>query len=174
MKNVLRLTFLAPLFGLVVACSGAPAPTGTGQPEQKGRGAKKPGEGGGEASNGQTAGNNAGKPGGTNAGKPGEGKADPGEPGEGEEGGEPGQPGRISVNGHCCYGAKYYKCPDSAACFGGFDVDVCLDACNGGPGDACWEECFDKLSNAPAPKGCQTNVTPPKGIDCANGQINGG
>ena len=91
-------------------------------------------------------------------------------PGENGTPGQNGQPGRASVNQHCCYGGTYYKCPDSNACFGGYDVNACLSTCPG-PFDPCFEECFDKLSNAPPPKGCQT-MAAPAGIDCANGNIN--
>ena len=85
--------------------------------------------------------------------------------------GQDGQPGRISSNEHCCYGGTYYKCPSSAACFGGFDINACLAVC-AGPSDPCFDACFEKLDKAGAPKGCQTGVTPPKGVDCANGSIN--
>ena len=84
--------------------------------------------------------------------------------------GQDGQPGRVSVNEHCCYGAVYYKCPSSAACFGGFDVDACLALCSDSD-DVCSDACFDKMGLAGAPKGCQSNVTPPKGVDCPNGSI---
>lgn len=84
--------------------------------------------------------------------------------------GQPGQPGRISVNEHCCYTGKYFKCPNSAACFGGFDVNACLSTC-AGPQDPCFNACFQKLDAAGAPKGCQS-APEPKGVDCANGSIN--
>ncbi len=83
--------------------------------------------------------------------------------------GTDGQPGRISVNEHCCYGATYFKCPNAAACFGGFDAEACLAKCGGN--DACADACSAQEDAAGAPKGCQT-MAPPKGVDCANGSIN--
>lgn len=100
------------------------------------------------------------------AGQPG----DPGEPGDPGGVGEPGQPGRVSVNEHCCYGGKYFRCPNSAACFGGFDINACLSTC-AGPQNPCFDACFDKLDAAGPPKGCQATAEP-KGVDCANGSIN--
>ena len=155
---------------VVAACSGAPAPTGVVEPEQN-EGTTLPPAKSGEkpASDGATAGDASKVPDGakTDAGKSGSGT--PGQGGDGQNGGD-GQPGRVSVNEHCCYGGTYFKCPSTSACFGGFDINACLSTCPG-PFDPCFNECFDQLSNAPAPKGCQT-TTPPAGVDCANGNIN--
>lgn len=114
---------------------------------------------------GSGAGSGTGGGGGTGGGAGGAG-------GSGGTGGTPGasgQPGRVSVNEHCCYNATYYKCPNSAACFGGFDINACLSTCSG-PSDPCFDACFDKLSSAGAPKGCAM-TTAPKGVDCAKGEI---
>ena len=82
---------------------------------------------------------------------------------------EPGAAGsRISVNEHCCFGGKYFNCPNTAACFGGFDVQACLSKCTD---TACFDACEQKLDTAGAPKGCNGNATPPKGVDCATGEI---
>lgn len=114
---------------------------------------------------GPGAGGGSGGGGGTGGGAGGAG----GSGGSGGTPGEAGQPGRVSVNEHCCYNATYYRCPNSAACFGGFDIDACLSTCSG-PSDPCFDTCFDKLSSAAAPKGC-TITAAPKGVDCAKGQI---
>lgn len=103
---------------------------------------------------------------GDEAAKPGDAPADvPGDPGApGENGGS-----RIAVGEHCCFNGKYLRCPDSAACFGGFDVNDCFSKC----ADVdCIQTCADKLDAAGAPKGCNANAAPPPGIDCANGQMN--
>lgn len=84
--------------------------------------------------------------------------------------GEDGEVGRVSVNEHCCFAGKYQRCPSSNACFGGFDIDACLQNCN--PLDPCFDECFDKMDKAGPPKGCDANAQPPPGVDCAKGQIN--
>jgi hypothetical protein len=91
-----------------------------------------------------------------------------GDPGGGN--GENGQVGRVSVNEHCCFAGKYQRCPNSNACFGGFDINACLQGCS--PFDPCFDECFDKMDKAGPPKGCDANAQPPAGVDCANGQIN--
>jgi len=179
-KNALGLIGLASLFGFVVACSGAPAPApGTGEQEQTEEGTTIPAKDGkktpatnGEKNN-ETPGNQTpGTPNNPNPNNPNPNNPNPNNPNPNDPGqpGEPGQAGRVSVNEHCCYGGAYYKCPNSAACFGGFDVNSCLQGCS--PFDPCWDECFDKLSNAGAPKGCQANANPPAGVDCANGNIN--
>jgi hypothetical protein len=95
--------------------------------------------------------------------------AEAGEPGEAGQDGADGEAGRIAVNGHCCYQGKYFACPDENACFGGFDLQACFAAC--GANIACFETCAEKIDTAGAPKGCRTGVTPPKGVDCANGKI---
>jgi hypothetical protein len=169
-RNLLGLASLGLTAALVAACSGASAPTTSESDlEEKapagGETAKAPANGGADKGGTPAKG---GTPPATPAdpGQPGQ----PGQPGEPGQPGQPGQPGRISVNEHCCYGSQYFKCPNEAACFGGFDISACLDACSG-PEDPCFDACFDKLDTAGAPKGCQSNVTPPKGVDCANGSI---
>lgn len=87
----------------------------------------------------------------------------------GDQNGDNGEGNRVSVGEHCCFNGRYLKCPDANACFGGFDINACLQACN--PLDPCFEACFDKLNKASAPKGCDANAAPPPGVDCANGQI---
>ncbi len=169
-----KLAGLASFSILVVACSGAPAPTGTGQPEQT-EGTTLPPAKDGEKSTSNDEGSTGGDakttdPSQTNdPGKPGQNGGD-GKPGQPGQNGGDGQPGRVSVNEHCCYGGTYYKCPSSNACFGGFDIGACLDTC-ASPFEPCWDECFDKLSNAGPPAGCQQTAEP-AGIDCANGKIN--
>lgn len=80
-----------------------------------------------------------------------------------------GNAGRMSSGLHCCFESKYLECPTPAACWGGFDVDACIAACD--PSDvACIGACVDKLDAAGAPVGCQSKA-PPAGVDCANGQI---
>jgi hypothetical protein len=174
-KNALGLVGLTSLFGFVVACSGAPAPAGTGTPEQNEdstvpvNGSKDANKAPSTDKDGTSPPTNTTPTSPQNPGTPGQ-PGQPGQPGADGQPGEDGQPGRVAVNEHCCYGGTYYKCPSTAACFGGFDINACLDQCPG-PFDPCFDACFDKLSNAGPPKGCQTTAAP-AGVDCKNGKIN--
>jgi hypothetical protein len=181
--NLNAITFGSLFTLLAVACGGTTTTT-TDEPDTSGGSdkapsAQSPSGGGGGGGAAAPSGSDA-KKGGDPAPAPSSGGSTPPDPGSsppppaGDPGGTPGQdgsPGRISVNEHCCYGGKYYKCPNSAACFGGFDIDACLAACSG-PMDPCWDACFNQLDSAGPPKGCQSGVAEPKGVDCANGQIN--
>ncbi len=149
--------------GIVVACGGtdgsSSVPEAPKVPAAPLEGVKNPPpESSGQATGGAATGD-------AGAATP---KAD--DPGEDGEAGEDGQAGRIAVNQHCCYGGKYFSCPNETACFGGVDVDACLATC--GAKLDCFDKCFEQLDNAPAPKGCRSDVKPPPGVDCANGQIN--
>jgi hypothetical protein len=79
--------------------------------------------------------------------------------------GEDGQAGgsRSASGQDCCFNGQYLKCPNTAACFGGFDVNQCINACNGDFN--CTIGCTNKLSNAPPPKGC-TQSAPPPNVQC--------
>jgi hypothetical protein len=78
---------------------------------------------------------------------------------------------RQASNEHCCFNGQYLRCPDANACFGGFDINACLQNCR--PGDACFEDCFTNLGTSGAPKGCDANAPQPPNVDCANGRIDG-
>ncbi len=174
--------------GFLVACSGSDGTTSVPTSESNNTesakgGTTTPGTNADKGKGGTTGGNTTpgAKPGdkpggkGTPSGNPGT-PGTPGNPGDPPDPNDPGvpgqngQPGRVAVNEHCCFGGKYFKCPDVNACLGGFDLDACLANCNAG--DACFDDCFTKLDNAGAPKGCDANAAPPAGVDCANGNIN--
>lgn len=125
-----------------------------GSTETPASGATKPGDAKPEADQGAPGGEES-KPGGNGA------PGDDGAPGE--NGGN-----RIGAGEHCCFNGKYLRCPDTTACFGGFDVNDCLSKC---ADFDCFQQCTDKLDAAGAPKGCDANAAPPAGIDCANGQM---
>ena len=161
MTNILGLT-AAGFMLVLVACSGSTTTPETG-------GTEDPVQGAGDTKGAPAAGKTSAKDAppaapGTPAATPA-----PASP-DGNQTGTDGQPGRISVNEHCCYGATYFRCPNAVACLGGFDADACVAACADGD-DACADACAVKEDAAGAPKGCQANVTPPKGVDCANGSI---
>lgn len=147
---------------LVAACSGAsstPETNGTDDPLAGASGANTP-------AGAKAPAKGASSPGATPAPAPAPAPpaADPNAPGTA------GQPGRISVDEHCCYGAKYFRCPSTAACFGGFDIDACEAKCKDAD-DACFDACGAAADAAGAPKGCDATVAPPAGVDCANGAI---
>jgi len=81
--------------------------------------------------------------------------------------GPDGKSGRVAVNQHCCYGGAYYRCPNTAACFGGVDLAVCLSGCTSA---SCFSSCAALLDAAGPPVGCAAS-TAPAGVDCANGRI---
>jgi hypothetical protein len=141
----------------LVACSGA-----TSTPETQG--ADPPSAGAADAKGGAPGGGTPSK----SAPAPKPGTDAPATP-DPNAAGAAGQPGRLSVDEHCCYGATYFRCPSTAACFGGFDIDACIDACVD-LDDACLDACAAKEAAAGAPKGCQS-LAPPAGVDCANGWI---
>lgn len=87
----------------------------------------------------------------------------------GDADGENGAAGTIAVDEHCCFGGKYLRCPTTAACLGGFDLDACIDGC-GFADVRCIEGCTSKLGNG-GPVGCDATAAPPPGVDCANGTI---
>ena len=160
MNTLLGLATTGCMLALV-ACSGAKSTPEIGGTDDAVKGA-------GETTNAPAPGKSSAKDAPTPA--PPAATPDPGAtPDDANATGTDGQPGRISVNEHCCYGATYFKCPNTAACFGGFDADACLARCADGD-NACADACAAKEDAAGAPKGCQT-VKPPKGIDCANGSI---
>jgi len=189
-QKIVGLATMALTAALVAACSGAaPAPLGGGDSDvvddSEGKATLPPGTSTKTPPKGSDGKTETPPAGVTPPGTPGADPAQPGQPGQPGEPGQPGQPGqpgepgqpgqagqagRISVNEHCCYGGAYFRCPSAAACFGGFDVNACLDQC-AGPQDPCFDACFDKLDAAGPPKGCQS-VAPPNGVDCANGSIN--
>lgn len=161
MNHLLRLA-AAGLTLALVACSGA-----TSSPEI--RGTEDPVKGAGGTTSAPTPGTSTAKDAPTPASGTPTGTPGPAAPPADANAGTDDEPGRISVNEHCCYGATYFKCPSTAACFGGFDATACVAACGGGD-DACADACAAKEEAAGAPKGCQT-LAPPKGVDCANGSI---
>jgi hypothetical protein len=77
---------------------------------------------------------------------------------------------RIAIDGICCYGSNYFACPNTAACYGGFDINACLATCSG-PEDPCFDACFSKEDSAGPPLGCPADMAEPPGVDCATGTI---
>lgn len=71
--------------------------------------------------------------------------------------------GHVASNGDCCFQGQYFECPNANACFGGFDVNACIDGC--GNDFNCVMDCTSKLSTAGGPKGC-TQKTPPANVKC--------
>lgn len=164
MNKLLGLTVTASMLVVVAACSGAtptPETAGTDEPIKGASNSTSSAPAGGTPAKGAPS----QAPGSSTPAAP----PDPALP-DPTQAGTDGQPGRVSVNEHCCYGAMYFRCPSTAACFGGFDFDACLAKCAEGD-DACSDACSDKEDAAGAPKGCQANVTPPPGVDCANASI---
>lgn len=155
MTKIIGLTATGTMLLLVAACSGATSTPETDPSPTSGTPASTTG-----AKDAPATAPGAGTPSSTPA---------PATPDPSQTGTD-GQPGRLSVNEHCCYGAKYFRCPNSAACFGGFDIDACLGGC-ADDDDACSDACSAKQDAVGAPKGCQANVTPPAGVDCATGSI---
>ena len=70
----------------------------------------------------------------------------------------------MPITNTCCVNGQFFACPNATACFGGFDLEGCEQACT----DAkCMLACVDQLRNAGPPKGC-TKATPPASVQCGN------
>jgi hypothetical protein len=97
----------------------------------------------------------------------------PAPPGAGDPGnnGQDGAPGRVAVGDICCFGGKFFRCPDTNACLGNADPNACIANCDRLDVD-CIEACVTNLDGAGPPVGCDGNATPPPGVDCANGNVN--
>ena len=78
--------------------------------------------------------------------------------------GLPGLPGNVGDGNDCCFNGKYFHCPNATACFGGFDLDACIQKC--GADANCIEDCANQLDGTGAPQGCDANAAPPPGFDC--------
>lgn len=71
---------------------------------------------------------------------------------------------RSANNQDCCFDGTYYACPDTTACFGGFDVNACTAACEGDVD--CIVACTHELETAPPPLASCKQSTPPAGVRC--------
>jgi hypothetical protein len=78
--------------------------------------------------------------------------------------GMPGLPGDVGNGNDCCFNGKYFKCPNPTACFGGFDLQGCIQKC--GTDLDCIGGCTDQVDGTAAPQGCDANAAPPPGLDC--------
>lgn len=94
-----------------------------------------------------------------------DGKGDDENGGNDNGGDDKGGVSRRSASGHdCCYGGQYLRCPDTVACFGGFDVNECVRDCNGD--FSCSIACTQKLGSAPPPTTSCTKTQAPPNVQC--------
>lgn len=183
--NILQNTVALAVLSLVVACSASSEPaegqgdtqsaektittttqgTATQQNDTGARGkdgaAGIPGLPGGDTgTNGQDGADGQGDADGQDGA---DGKDGTGDDGTDGQDGADGEPGRSASNNDCCFQGKYFECPNESACFGGFDVNACIAACN--EDFDCTMGCVSELDSAGAPKGC-TKKAPPAGVRC--------
>jgi secreted trypsin-like serine protease len=71
---------------------------------------------------------------------------------------------RSASGQNCCFNGQYFACPDTAACFGGFDVNACINGCNGS--FDCTMNCLSRMGEVRPPTSACTKTSPPPNVQC--------